>query len=140
MELEEVIQETYRAMNSIANGDPEPTKALYSDADDVTLANPWGRAVSGRAAVEEMLDFVGTRFRDGEFDGAERLGAYIDTDIATILENERWRAKVAGGDELSPFELRVTSTYRREGDTWKLVSRHADPISAPRPQGPLTES
>ncbi len=140
MELEEVIQTMYRAMHALANGDPEPTKALYSDADDVTLANPWGPAVRGRAAVVEMLDFVGTRFRDGAFDGAERLGAYIDTDIATTLESERWRAKVAGGDELSPFELRVTSTYRREGDTWKLVSRHADPISAPRPQGPLTGS
>ncbi len=125
-------------MEAIAAGDPEPSKALYSSSADVTLANPWGPAVRGYAAVCEMLDFVGTRFRDGTLESFERLAEYVDANVATIFENERWRAKVGGSDELSPFELRVTCTYRREGDTWKLVSRHADPISAPRPEGPLT--
>lgn len=137
MDLEQTLEAQRDAMKAIAKGDPEPTKALYSDADDVTLANPWGPAVRGRAAVDEMLDFVGTRFRDGVLDGFERLAAYVDTNIATVFENERWRVKVGGRDERSPFELRVTCTYRREGDTWKLVSRHADPISAPREDGPL---
>jgi ketosteroid isomerase-like protein len=27
----------------------------------------------------------------------------------------------------------VTSVFRREGDKWKLVHRHADPITTPRP-------
>jgi hypothetical protein len=104
----------------------------------VSLANPWGPAVLGRAAVCDMLDFVGTRFREGSFDGVERLAAYVDSEIATYLEVERWRAKVGGRAEHSSFELRVTSTYRREDGTWMLVSRHADPISGPRPDGPLT--
>jgi ketosteroid isomerase-like protein len=138
MDLDEAIEAQYEAMRAIARGDPEPTKALYSEADDVTLANPWGPAVRGRAAVVEMLDFVGTRFRDGTMLGVERLGTYAGADIATTIENERWQAKVAGRDEVSPFELRVTCTYRREGEEWKLVSRHADPINAPRADGPLT--
>jgi ketosteroid isomerase-like protein len=135
--LEQVIEAQREAMRAIAKGDPEPTKALYSEADDVTLANPWGPAVRGRAGVCEMLDFVGTRFRDGVLEGFDQLAAYVDSNIATVFENERWRVKVGGRDELSPFRLRVTCTYRREGDTWKLVSRHADPISEPRPDGPL---
>jgi ketosteroid isomerase-like protein len=138
MDLDQAVDEMYEAMKAIVRGDAEPAKAIYSRADDVTLANPWGPAVRGRGAVCEMLDFVATRFRDGVLDGVERLGAYVDSDIATILENERWRAKVGGRDELSSITLRVTSTYRREGDAWKLVSRHADPISTPRPEGPLT--
>jgi hypothetical protein len=84
-----------------------------------------------------MLDFVGTRFRDGVLEGFEQLAAYVDSNIATVFENERWSVKIGGRDELTPFRLRVTCTYRREGDTWKLVSRHADPISEPRPDGPL---
>ena len=28
--------------------------------------------------------------------------------------------------------LRVTNVFRLEGDAWKLVHRHADPITSPR--------
>ena len=139
MELEEAAEAQFRAMTALVRGDAEPAKAMYSHADDVTLANPWGPTVRGGQATQDMLDFVGTTFRDGECLGTERLAAYVDQNVATIVENERWRAKVRGADELSSFVLRVSTTFRREGTTWKVVLRHADPVAAPREQGPLTE-
>jgi len=135
--LDQAITAQREAMQAIATGDPEPTKALYSDADDVTLANPWGPAVRGHVAVREMLDFVGTRFRDGFLDGFDQIAVYAGSDITSVLETEHWQVKVSGRDERSSFVLRVTCTYRREGESWRLVSRHADPINAPRPDGPL---
>ena len=132
MDLDQAIEAQYDAMRAIARGDPEPTKALYSDADDVTLANPWGPAVLGRSAVCEMLDFVGTRFRDGDMEGVERLAAYIGSDIATThreraLAGEGWRP----GRALALRAARVVHVPSR-GRHWKLVLRHADPISAAR--------
>jgi ketosteroid isomerase-like protein len=47
---------------------------------------------------------------------------------------------VAGSAEISEFTLRATSTYRKETDTWRLVLRHADPISTFNPTGPLRTS
>ena len=139
MTFEEAAEAQFRAMEAIVRGDAEPAKAMYSQADDATLANPWGPTVHGRQATQDMLEFVGTMFRDGECLGIERLAAYVDRNVATIVENEHWRAKVRGADEPSPFVLRVSTTFRREGATWKVVLRHADPVTAPREQGPLTE-
>ncbi len=37
---------------------------------------------------------------------------------------------MAGRDEPSPLMLRVTHLCRREEGEWKLIHRHADPITA----------
>ncbi len=55
-------------------------------------------------------------------------------------DKEQWQAKLSGGEELSSFGLRVTSTFGREDSTWKLVHRHADPITTADPKGPLRGS
>ena len=57
-----------------------------------------------------------------------------------MLEVERWRSRVGGPGEVEPWVLRVSSTFRREGDDWKLVHRHADPIATPNDEGPLRGS
>jgi ketosteroid isomerase-like protein len=61
----------------------------------------------------------------------------VGADLASTMEVERWEAKVGERDEVTPFVLRVTSTFRREDESWKLVHRHADPISTADPEGPL---
>lgn len=67
----------------------------------------------------------------------ETVAEYVGLDLATILEIERWNARVGGRNEAASFELRVTTTFRREGETWKIGHRHADPITTPHPDGPL---
>ena len=55
---------------------------------------------------------------------------------------ERSRVKMAGegDDAMRPIALRVTTIFRREEDGWRIIHRHADPITAPRPiQSIVTE-
>jgi ketosteroid isomerase-like protein len=39
---------------------------------------------------------------------------------------------MGGADEMRPSSLRVTTIFRREDGDWKIIHRHADPITAPR--------
>lgn len=140
MDLRQVVERYHAAADEFSRGDPEPVKKIFSHRDDVTLANPFGPAVRGWRQVSEALDFASSRMRDGKVTGFETIAEYESHDLATILEVERWSAKVAGRADLASFELRVTSTFRREAGTLRLAHRHADPIATAHPDGPLRGS
>ena len=133
MHLEEVIDQFHLAVNQFAKGDPEHAKAIFSHGKDVSLANPWGPPVVGWERVSAALDSAAARFKDGRVTAFDALTKHVSSDLACFLDIEHWEAKLGGGDEISPFDLRVTSIYRLEGDTWALVHRHADAITTPQP-------
>ena len=58
MDLDEVINRYHRALDKSSRGDPVTLKALYSEAEDVALANPFGPARRGRQAIVEALDYA----------------------------------------------------------------------------------
>ena len=127
------IEQSHAALSAIWKGDPSGYLSLFSDADDITLGNPFGPYVRGRREVEATATRAASYFHDGEVTGVELVEKYISDDLACIVEVERGRVKVGGGEELVPVALRVTSVFRREHARWRLVHRHADPITALRP-------
>jgi len=135
-DLDEVIQQYHAALDVFVRGTPEPMKALFSRADDVVLANPFGPAVRGWETASARLEDASSRFSDGELSGHDRLASYIAPDLATIYEVEHGKVSVSGGP-VTGWVLRTTTTFRREDGTWKVVHRHADPISTANPEGPL---
>jgi ketosteroid isomerase-like protein len=137
MELEEAVERYHRALDEFARGDPEPVKALYSRRDDVSLANPFGPPATGWDKVAEALDYASSRFRDGALTGVDRLTSHAGPDLASILEVEYWQARVGENPDPSAFDLRGTTVFCAEGEAWRIVHRHADPITTPDPQGPL---
>jgi ketosteroid isomerase-like protein len=132
-DLDSAIEQSHAALAAILKGDPGVYKALYSDREDVTLGNPFGPYARGRKKVEETLAGAASHYRDGEVTGVELIAKYVSDDLACIVEVEQGRAKVGGDRELVPVAVRVTSVFRLERGTWKLVHRHADPITTPRP-------
>jgi ketosteroid isomerase-like protein len=140
MNLEKVVDQYHQAVDEFSRGTPEPVKALFSHRDHVTLANPFGPAVRGWKQASDALEFASPRFSDGEVSDFERIAEYEAADLATILETEPSRASVGDREDVAPFDLRVTTTFRREDDTWKIVHRHADPITTSHPDGSLRGS
>ena len=132
-DLDSAIEQSHAALAAILKGDPSVYKALYSDRDDVTLGNPFGPYSHGRRKVEETLDRAASNYRGGGSTGIELVAKYVSNDLACIVEVERGRSKVGGAKELASVAVRVTSVFRFERGAWKLVHRHADPITTPRP-------
>lgn len=132
-DIDRAIEQSHAALGAIWKGDPSLYYSLLSDADDVTLGNPFGPYARGRQKVDEIIARAAGNFRDGEVTGVELVAKYVSDGLACIVEVERGRVKVGGGEDLAPVALRVTSLFRLEHAGWKLVHRHADPITTPRP-------
>ena len=77
--------------------------------------------------------WAAANYRDGEATGFERIAEYATETIGYIIEIERYRSKVGGSENLTPLALRVTTIFRREDGAWRIVLRHADPITSARP-------
>ena len=137
--LDEVIKQYHRTLEAFGRGDPEPTLTLWSKQDDVTLANPFGPPVRGWKAVRETSERAAAQLTDGEAFSAERISTYATTDLGYLVEIQRFRAKVGGADAATPVSLRVTTIFRREDDGWRIVHRHADPITGERPAESLLQ-
>jgi len=46
---------------------------------------------------------------------------------------ERLKAKVGGAEDITPIAQRATMVSRPEDGEWKVVHRHADPITTAQP-------
>ena len=131
-DLDQVIERYHQAAEEFSKGNPDPVKDLYSGWDDVAIANPFFPLTSGREQVVARLERSVQNFRDGEV-GFQNVLKWVSDELACIVELEEWKAKVGGREDVTPFTLRVTTLFRAEGGGWKVVHRHADPITTARP-------
>jgi ketosteroid isomerase-like protein len=130
--LDEALERYHSAAAEFIKGQIEPYKAVFSQTEDVTLANPFGPPVRGWQDVSDTMERACALFAEGEVIAFEPIGRYVTPELAYVVEVERYRAKIGGSDEMTPVELRVTSVLRPEGGTWKVLHRHADPITTAR--------
>jgi ketosteroid isomerase-like protein len=79
------------------------------------------------------MERAASLYRDGQIIDFENVATYVTPELAYIVEVERFEIKVAGREEVSAVALRTTSILRPEDGTWKVVHRHADPVTTPQP-------
>ena len=131
--LEATVAESHEALRKILNGDPSGYAALFADRAAITLGNPFGPFGKGRAAVLAALNNASKKYTDGSVVRVERVAVYGGGKSFVLVEIEHDRAKLGAATEFSEFSARVTSVYEKIGARWKLVHRHADPITTAQP-------
>ena len=100
---------------------------------DVTLGNPFGPVAKVWPRVVDAMERAAQHYRDGRAIGFENLSTVVTPELAYLVEVERLRARVGGRVDASDLALRVTTILRPEQGGWKIVHRHADPITTSRP-------
>ncbi len=131
--VDELIEQYRRGQGEFLKGTPEPVKELFSRADDATLANPYGPPVRGWDNIARAIEQASSLRRDGELAEIEMITKVITENLAYVVGIERAQAKVGGRDELTPYAVRATMIFRPEDGVWKIVHRHADPITTAQP-------
>jgi ketosteroid isomerase-like protein len=131
--LEATVAQSHEALRLILNGDPSGYSALFADRDDITLGNPFGPFGVGRAAVLAALNNAAKKYTDGSVVRVERVAVFGGGNHFVLVEIEHDRAKLGTSPDFADFAARVTSVYEKIGARWKLVHRHADPITSARP-------
>ena len=117
------------ATSAFVAGDATLWKERCSHGEDVTIAGGWGAYERGWEAVGERYAWAASRYQGGEVE-IEVVALDASGDLGYTFHIERQVARLAGVAEPVPVVLRVTHIYRREGGEWRLVHRHADPVTS----------
>lgn len=123
------VDESRRNLGSMAQGDAGPSIALWSQRDDVVLANPLGPPIVGFASVAAESARVASMFAGGDPPVFDEVARWASDDLGDVVTIEHARVKRSGSEELVPMDLRVTTIFRRESDGWRLCVRHADRVT-----------
>jgi len=108
------------------NGNPGPSKAIWSHAADVTLTGGAGGAIEkGWDKVRPRLEWASAQYSRGR-QVNERIRITTSGDLALVVQYEHIWFHSPGRDKESERHYRVTTVLRREASNWRVVHRHAD--------------
>jgi ketosteroid isomerase-like protein len=125
-EVHKLVELSRDSNAALMQGDIARYATLLTISDDFTLMSPFGGTPSRGPVTEERLQAMGKFFKHGSHE-QELVHAYGSADMVVLAIIERARVEV-GGLPAQDWALRVTLVYRRDGSTWSLVHRHADPL------------
>jgi ketosteroid isomerase-like protein len=131
--VDDLVAHWSAAAQAYMDGDLRTYARLAHHAPDYTLTPPYGGDPrQGFDGSDAAVEWTARTFRGGEAN-LEVFQTYASGDLAVLVAVERQHGTV-GELPSQDWSLRITLVFRREGEGWRLVHRHADPLT--RPIGP----
>lgn len=129
-DAQQVIAAIETANTAMLAGTPRRWKEILSHAEDVVLFGAQGGYASGAAEVSARFDRVATTaYGGGGRSTSLNLARWIGVDLAASVDLETHETTLSGSAEVVSFVYRTTHVLRKEGQEWKVVLRHADPLA-----------
>jgi ketosteroid isomerase-like protein len=129
-DFEQFMQRRAEAASAYVRGDATPLDRMVAREGSATFFAPRGGSVQGVAEVSRTYQHDAQSFAPGGESRFEILQMGASDGLAYWVGFQRATVYIQGRSEAVPFNLRVTEVFRREGDDWKLVHRHADPLAS----------
>lgn len=127
--LQTFLPQWEEAQARFINGDAALWKQNASQRDDARILGAFGGYEKGWNEVGPRYDWASSQYKAG---GATMKPEYLSTgvsgDLGFTVAIERQEEARLGSQNPTQRALRVTQIFRREGGTWKLLHRHADPL------------
>jgi ketosteroid isomerase-like protein len=131
--FDQVLVRVLAAAQQFVQGSSTGIKEHWSHADDVSIFGGSGGKARGWEQVQRSLEGGAGLFREGQVRGhveVDIIARGTSGDLSFTVAIEHGEALMRGHDQPRPVMLRVTQIYRREADTWKIIHRHADALTA----------
>jgi ketosteroid isomerase-like protein len=132
-DVDQLIEQYQLALDEFMKGNPEPVQKLFSHREDASLANPYGPPVRGWEQIAKTTEHAASLRREGRATGFEIVAKNATPELAYVVQIEHLESKVGEREDITTYALRATMIFRPENGTWKVVHRHADPITTAQP-------
>ncbi|HEY0607557.1 MAG TPA: hypothetical protein VGD58_31855 [Herpetosiphonaceae bacterium] len=129
-DFERFMQQREAAAGAYVQGDAVPLGQIVARVSNASFFSPRGDYVEGADAVWSRYEVDAGAFDSGSDNRFEILDMGASDGIAYWVGLQRSSARLRGKPEPVEFNLRITEIFRREGDEWKLIHRHADQLAS----------
>src|SRR5437868_6232559 len=127
-----LVSQNRRSQDAWINGQID--EGIFARDAAVTLMNPFGGySRPGYSSVRPHQERAISHFESGTDASIEVVQGIVSDDVVCLITIERSMVKFKGRDAPLPWVLRVTEVYQRQGDEWRRMHRHADPLIHPIP-------
>jgi ketosteroid isomerase-like protein len=120
------MKEREAAAQAFTIGDAGPIARIATRESPATFFSPKGGHTQGAHEVVSGYEHDARAFEAGGKSHLEVLQMGASDGLAYWAGYQHATARMRGKPDPIPMTLRISEVFRREGDGWKLVHRHAD--------------
>ena len=130
--FERFMKQREAAASAYVSGDGRPVEDLATHLSPASFFGPNGGHVAGAPEVLQSHRQGAQLFEPGGDSRFEVLHQAASGGLAYWVGFQRASTRMRGQTKPVLFHLRITEVFRHESGQWKLIHRHADPLTEPK--------